>query len=75
MKNCLACGSTNLSDEAEYSSHEGYARFRDWEPGILQWKDLTLAPERCRICFDCGHLALFVGANGLAKLKAGRPKL
>lgn len=75
MKKCLACGSENLSDEAEYSSLEGHARFRDWEPGILQWKDLTLSPQRCRICLDCGYLALFVGSADLAKLKAGRPKI
>ncbi len=71
---CPACDGQNLSDEAEFASFDNHARFRDWEPGILQWKDLTLGAKRCRICLDCGYLALFVAPEALAKLKAGRPK-
>jgi len=73
--NCPVCQSEKLSDETDYASFENHARFRDWEPGLLQWKDLTLGAERARICLDCGYLLLFVGAQSLAKLKAGRPKV
>ena len=72
---CPACDGKNLSEELDYAAFDNHARIRDWEPGILQWKDLTLSAERCRICLDCGFLALFVGAERLAKLKAGRPKV
>jgi hypothetical protein len=71
---CPACDSENLSEEVDYASFENHARFRDWEPGILQWKDLALGAERARFCLDCGYLLLFAGAAKLAKLKAGRPK-
>ena len=69
---CPVCDSPRLSDEADFASFDNHARFPDWEPGVLQWKDLTLGAERCRICLDCGYLLLFVGAEKLAKLKAGR---
>jgi hypothetical protein len=71
--NCPVCGSEELSEETQFASFESHARFRDWEPGILQWKDLTVGAERARICLDCGYLLLFVGVAALAKLKAGRP--
>jgi hypothetical protein len=71
---CPCCGGESLSDETEYASFENTARFRDWEPGLLQWKDLAIGAEKARICLDCGYLLLFVGREKLAKLKAGRPK-
>ena len=70
--NCPVCHSNELSEETEFAPFESHARFRDWEPGILQWKDLTLGAERARICLGCGYLLTFVGAEALAKLKAGR---
>lgn len=70
---CPACEGERLSDEAEYASFDNSARFPDWEPGVLQWKALTLGAERARICLDCGYLMLFVGAAKLAKLVKGRP--
>jgi len=72
---CPACQSNELSDETDFASSESHACFPDWEPGLLQWKALTLRAERARICLDCGYLLLFVGAKGIAKLKAGRSKV
>jgi len=70
---CPVCQSENLSDEAEYAAFENTARFRDWEPGVLQWKDLAVGAERARICLDCGYLLLFAGGAKLEKLRKGRP--
>lgn len=71
---CPVCGSEDLSDEAEYASFDNHARFRDWEQGILQYKDLTIGAERARICMACGYLLLFVGEAKLEKLRKGRPE-
>ncbi len=71
---CPVCGSAALSEETEYASFENSARFRDWEPGVLQWKPLAIGAETAKICLECGYLLLFVGKNKLEKLKKGRPE-
>jgi hypothetical protein len=70
---CPACKSQDLSEETQYASFEHSARFKDWEPGILQYKDLAVGAERARICLDCGYILLFAAEAKLAKLRAGRP--
>jgi len=71
---CPACRNEELSEEAQFASFENSARFKDWEPGLLQYKDLAVGAERARICLRCGYMLLFAGAAQLAKLRAGRPK-
>jgi hypothetical protein len=70
---CPACDSEELSEEASFASFENSARFKDWEPGILQYKELSVGAETARICLACGYILHFAGAQDLAKLRAGRP--
>lgn len=71
---CPACASENLTDAVDYASFDNHARFRDWEQGVLQWRDLAIGAELARICLDCGYLMLFVGPEKLEKLRKGRPE-
>lgn len=48
-------------------------RFKHWEPGVLQYKDLVVHPARARVCLDCGYLMFFAGDEERARLRKGRP--
>lgn len=70
---CPVCASETLSEETEHPSPEVFLRFKDWEPGILQYKELALHPARGRACLGCGYLMFFAGEDALNKLRKGRP--
>lgn len=70
---CPVCGSEKLSEETEHASSEVHLRFKQWEPGFVQYKDLAVYPSRGRVCLDCGYLMFFAGEEVLAKLRKGRP--
>jgi hypothetical protein len=70
---CPACASEKLGDESELPSPEVFLCFKDWEPGILQYKDLVVRAARARVCLDCGYLMFFAGEDERAKLRKGRP--
>lgn len=70
---CPACASERLGDESDLPSPEVFLRFKDWEPGILQYKDLVVHAARARVCLACGYLMFFAGEEVLAKLRKGRP--
>lgn len=71
---CAACGSEELSEDASFAAFENTARFKDWEPGLLQYKDLSVGAERCRVCLECGFMMHFASPKSLATLRTGRPK-
>jgi hypothetical protein len=65
---CAVCGSEALSRDQIYSSFETHVRVKGAGSGWLI-KDLVLKPERARVCLDCGHVMLFLGAPDLRRLK------
>ncbi len=65
---CAVCGSEALTQDQTYSSFETHVRVKGAGGGWLS-KDLTLKPEWARICLDCGHVMLFLGASDVRRLK------
>lgn len=70
---CPVCASEKLSEETEHPSPEVSLRFRHWEPGVIQYKDLTVYPALGRACLDCGYLMFFADKEAREKLRKGRP--
>lgn len=70
---CPACASEQLSEETDHPSGEVSMRFKHWEPGVIQYKDLPVYPARARVCLDCGYMMFFAGEEALARLRKGRP--
>jgi hypothetical protein len=70
---CPVCGSEKLSEDSEHPSSEVSLHFKHWEPGFVQYKDLSVHPARGRVCLGCGYLTFFAGEEALAKLRKGRP--
>jgi predicted Zn-ribbon and HTH transcriptional regulator len=70
---CPVCASEKLSEETEHASSEVHLRFKDWEPGFVQYKALMVYPARGRVCLACGYLLFFAGEETLETLRKGRP--
>ncbi len=71
---CPCCRSEKVSEAVDYGGAGETARFRDWEQGFLQWRDLLVRPARARVCLACGHMMVFASEEDLATLRAGRPE-
>ena len=68
---CPACRSTDLSDEGAYASFDNHARYKEWEEGLIGYKDLMVSAETARFCLECGYMLLFTSQEKIDKLKAG----
>lgn len=69
---CPVCESSRLSEPYPYASFENHLRIAGAGEGFFGPKDLTVAPSLARVCGGCGHVAFFLDAKDLERV---RPKI
>jgi hypothetical protein len=64
---CSVCDGQSISEAVEYASFETHLRVKGGSGGWLK-RDLTIKPEKARVCMECGHVMLFVAPSDLSRL-------